>query len=1765
MWPGFAVILSSLFTFPVQAMPLNDSYSFEDGFRDNTGIDLDSSGFINTGGVQAAKNKSNRLVSRCFQLPQAAGGKFTGWSFAEFSIDNLDQIKKNSLSIESCDGNTSFLTVSPEVGVSAYDLSAAVPPSNTHIRFNWSLVYQGNGGARSVAISSWRALGTSAGTSLISITPSANSTASNTDLSFAIGLTSTGATTRNPILQVDLSAINGSPDTGVAGIGLATDATVCYDIDNNGTAGIPLTECKRYRPLEFLSASNGSNGEPADLSNLSQAVTTPASAAPTDGIIQWELADLADSYNGSVSVNLHIPKGYINGKTIALAATLTHGEVSADGTQNNLQTVSAISPTVTVVSEHNNMLSVYSPFGNLGPGAQNIQDNYYIRNRADQAGSPSDLENTTIKIYSPVTASCVPLYRSTRVNSRYNWPVRLVEPAAGAPLDSNPLSVTYFRSSYVNDSSNARVRVHYDVPNDCSNGTITGTKARTVSASPPVTGTPGRNHNIVFNACRGGFNHMHRLQSGLLIGNSYQPYPGWNEYYINSGSVRPGEYISTWSPYGDASYRTQTIVLDKSYALIKVPATTTFHGYRSRNKEDADSKIYFFKDPDGTAANPVDAGFNNDFDPATQTPAPGWYPVQRSWRGPFNNYTGTAADHTDPAAVVGSGARLLVVKTNDNTSFGASDRGLLRAQAVWRVCDGSYGCMQSPDDTPVRVTGNSYTYQQTQAPFARSCSVMDGYTSYVRSVSYPKVYTRAVQQNVQAGGIARIILSPHNANMASQFVHGHWSFDLTEIASNIDLDNVTAETLTDGLNLPKAGQNIQGQSCSVSDIVFVAPSAANPIAYWNIPDRCQIPNGWGYQVSNNTTQDNYTPAYQLQLNVPVKPDTLANSVLKFRGQIRRKDLSTPGADNAVSVTRWRASNYESITAVSVLESPSLSASKSAPTGWPTGSSFSYSMNILNQGNTPLKGYFLIDQLPRRGVNGSEFDPGYGSVFVDAPASDMIVERSDDSRCHSNPFTAGWSIESLTATARAGYQSQTATLPQTTLCIRVRRAPSGAALQPQQSINLAVDVSIPDDVFLSGKKLHNKAAVGVTGLFGGTSDIATSETALVSTTVDGAVVLGAEKTTSASIVKPGQIGWHLRYRNISGTRALAVTVSDNLPAALTYTGLIEALPDGVRCKHGSAGDLNNDGIEDCAIINTSVDGSGGTLEFDVSLLDPADGNPVGGTDQGEVAIWTSLTSTDVVHNCVFSTPAGGVSGTGCISGQLSPLTLTKSQQVDTGRTGRVPPAYFGETIRYSLIAEHRGTTAGYLRIRDHLPPQLSYIPGSLLINGASASDRLVTNGVLSYSSTLPMAPLEITTIEFSAMLERGTAGVVFSNSATSMLCSNRSGEDSCMGARRSNEVQAEINGSRIQGIVFNDNGNGSAIAHDGRLQGAEKPLAGIQVSLINSSKNQHITRTLTNNNGKFTLYSRLAAGDDYQIRATIPARQVAVSHHKGNTRATEASRSTTSLSFQPLSSDAAYSEIRFGLIEKPLLTGDQIKSTIPSASVLFSHTLHLTSPGEVNFNISDAQSVSALDGWQVELFHDLECNGQLASTDPALTSALTVDPDINTELCVIFQLHAPGRLSADLTLYVPLTATITLQDTAATGHAVSIVTSVMDTLEITLSDNGQLVLSKQVSNMTRSQAMATSNQAKPGETLRYQIDFENAGNADITEVFIHDYTPVYTSLQESVTCPPGLTGCQVIVPASADNNSGYRGEIRWRIADMLPAGSRGLVFYDVTVE
>jgi uncharacterized repeat protein (TIGR01451 family) len=91
---------------------------------------------------------------------------------------------------------------------------------------------------------------------------------------------------------------------------------------------------------------------------------------------------------------------------------------------------------------------------------------------------------------------------------------------------------------------------------------------------------------------------------------------------------------------------------------------------------------------------------------------------------------------------------------------------------------------------------------------------------------------------------------------------------------------------------------------------------------------------------------------------------------------------------------------------------------------------------------------------------------------------------------------------------------------------------------------------------------------------------------------------------------------------------------------------------------------------------------------------------------------------------------------------------------------------------------------------------------------------------------------------------------------------------------------------------------------------------------------------------------------------------------------------------------------------------------------------------------------------------------------------------------------------------------------------------------------------------------SSNTARPGDVLRYRIQYANMGSGALTNLVINDATPPFTTLNGLPTCAvtpaaiPALTCTPTTVPPLG---------VRWAITGgAVPSGAQGIVVYKVNV-
>ncbi len=1392
--------IASRFIFLAQAYYV-DSYKFVDDFGDLSGIaSSQTNGFANMGGHFEATNQSAVLTSNCFSLPQVSGSTFDGWSYLEFELSNTSDVVTNSIDVVDCGGTSQLISPLSDLndGIHSVDISSV---TSSEIQLVYTVEHSGTipGTTEPSRINEWSAYGRSDGITKLSIEPDNLSVSSGDTVTFSLQVLSSGGTASNPVLSINMADLNGDGSTS----GTAQDATVCYDLDSSGTAGDTAGECDYHRPLKFLSAGNGPNGE---------VPTTPGHGSTTGEII-WNLDDIPDGTVVTVPVTFKVPKGYVDGKQIALATSLNHGEVSTDGLYDNIMNVSADSSSnpVTVSATSNGSMRRYSPFSNLGPGAENIYDLFYFSGVNDD--NPSDAEDFTMRITN--TGSCDIFFKRVDISSLSTIAEYAIldSPAVGEVVGGgNDVVIKIFRTDY--DYQSFRAYLRYDVDPACTDGSKIVITAETQGS---ITDTDSATHNVTVNYCRAASDHyIHRIQSGNEVQGNYSKFPGHGEYYIGgTGSIGIDDYFTTWGYYGNAGLRTHTVTLDKSYYVVNLTEHTQFMGLRSAETGGADFSIY--KDIDGSAPLPDDPSFDTTFNQydagLPDSPHSNWYPVNPSWIGPFTD----PPDASNPDAIIpyNPGARLLLVKYDDDPAW-TGNKGNFTPTLLWKGCDDSYCTAATEGEIVKQNTGLLYTqYNDGSGDIINHCQTYNGRDMYYESKSWPKIYATTGQSAYPAGDSIEVLMHPHNHNHASEYIDSVWGINLFNLRDEIDFDFISGEIRAENSQIPHDNQNVQGQSCDLAAATLVVPDqtacqaatdALDPdcFVYWDIPDACQVPNGWGHNIPGVRSQDSYVEAYDIVINLPIKNTVLAETNLSIPAEIRHSDdLWTRGSSNAVNTSRWNETNYTQSTNVTVLETPGVDVTKIGPLQTDINDIGTYIITAENLGNAPNKGIYIIDELPKAGVNGSAFTPDYLKVYSDLVTTDILFSTSTDSNCFTDPLAASWTDLTDGTSTKPGYLSEASISDQSTRCIMARiEDTSTYAIQPGDLMTLAIDFEVPSSSTY-GETIYNKAKVGARQVFGATTDIAEVETILWPTEVGNDVILGLDKEYHIDHTQPGRLRWDIKFYNLSSKDATNIELTDTLASELIFKSVENLETANEVCA-----------TNPCEPRDTNADGSGGVLEFTINALTSADGSP-GGSDEGMISIWINIKNGvspgSTIENCARILPTQQGTGANACSSFETSANIPVKTVIGNPDEGGSPPFVHKEpwgSGTYTITIENTNPNGVFFNIYDVLPDEVTFVPDSITVNGASMSNAAMNNGTLDFQSNLATSPGDSLVLSFDFLVDNShNSGHLFQNSATVSYCSDAFVNGTCSPALDSNSAEA---------VVFNE----IPIAQDDSYSGDE---------------------------------------------------------------------------------------------------------------------------------------------------------------------------------------------------------------------------------------------------------------------------------------------------------------------------------------------------------
>ena len=245
-----------------------------------------------------------------------------------------------------------------------------------------------------------------------------------------------------------------------------------------------------------------------------------------------------------------------------------------------------------------------------------------------------------------------------------------------------------------------------------------------------------------------------------------------------------------------------------------------------------------------------------------------------------------------------------------------------------------------------------------------------------------------------------------------------------------------------------------------------------------------------------------------------------------------------------------------------------------------------------------------------------------------------------------------------------------------------------------------------------------------------------------------------------------------------------------------------------------------------------------------------------------------------------------------------------------------------------------------------------------------------------------------------------------------------------------------------------------------------------------------------------------------------------------------------------------------------LQNDRTGQVAPGGTVVYKHTLtnngnivEGATAGSLPFTLTNDQ---AANGWVTSLFVDLDNDGVADANElvtgndlAAVSGSIARGASVN----LLIKVQAPTNATAG----TPSAVVLTIKPTVVGGQSVA---DLVNT-DLTTVTSGQVRLVKEQSLANCSTGVAgtyTQNtvSAKPGECVKYRITATNEGNADVTNVVISDATPAYTTLKVIASASPVATNA-TLSTSTAALTDGSTGTIAAEKTPLVPNTSAVLEF------
>lgn len=216
------------------------------------------------------------------------------------------------------------------------------------------------------------------------------------------------------------------------------------------------------------------------------------------------------------------------------------------------------------------------------------------------------------------------------------------------------------------------------------------------------------------------------------------------------------------------------------------------------------------------------------------------------------------------------------------------------------------------------------------------------------------------------------------------------------------------------------------------------------------------------------------------------------------------------------------------------------------------------------------------------------------------------------------------------------------------------------------------------------------------------------------------------------------------------------------------------------------------------------------------------------------------------------------------------------------------------------------------------------------------------------------------------------------------------------------------------------------------------------------------------------------------------------------------------------SDVMVNKVTVQADRKLSLQNDRIGQVAPGGTVVYKHTL--TNTG----NIVEGATATSLpftltndksgNGWVTSLFIDVNNDGNIDAGDTLVTGDLATATGAiarNASVNFLIKVQAPSNATAG----TPSSVVFTINPTTVGG----ITHSSISNTDLTTVTEGQVRLVKEQVLVNCATGMGgtyaqTTVSAKPGECVKYRITATNEGNANVKNLVISDNTPSYTTLK-----------------------------------------------------